>query len=299
MKNESARREVCTFDSTSRSMRLESGTLHYHEAGRGSPLILLHGSGPGVSGWANFGGNLATFAEHFRCLVLDMPGYGESDAAPGHPIETAIEAIVRFMDRLGIERAHFLGNSLGGIVASHIAARYPERMSRLLLIGGVGLNLFTPFPNEGINLLVEFTESPTRERLIEWLRSMVYDPALITEELIEDRWRRAIDPKILAVSRKIYSRAAMQALAATQAQTQPWTHLASIQCPTLLTWGRDDRVSSLDRAILPMRLIPKCELHTFYDCGHWVMIERQGEFESVALAFFRRGQEVGSSAHGT
>jgi len=78
--------------------------------------------------------------------------------------------------------------------------------------------------------------------------------------------------------------------ASPEAIVQPWAHLPLIQAPTLLAWGRDDRVAPLDRAILPMRLIPKCELHVFFDCGHWAMIERREEFEDVVLAFFRRGR---------
>lgn len=278
-----------TFTGTSRTLELEHGTLHYHEGGTGPALILLHGSGPGVNGWLNFGANLPALTEHFRCLVVDMPGYGDSDAGSGHPIEVAVAALVEFMDKLDLEKALFLGNSLGAIVASYIAARHPKRVARLCMIGGVGLNLYSPFPNEGINLLVDFTESPTRERLVAWLQSMVYDPAIITEAIIEDRWQRATNPKTLEVNRKIYSRAAMKALADTQAKTQPWLHLPEISCPVLLTWGRDDRVSSVDRSIIPMRVIPNCELHIFPNCGHWVMIEKKAEFESVALAFLLRG----------
>lgn len=278
-----------TYANTSREIQLGHGKLHYHEAGQGPALIMLHGSGPGVFGWANFEGNLPVFSQHFRSFIIDMPGYGESDAAAGDPIQAAVGAVVEFMDKLNLREAYLLGNSLGAIVASHVAARHPERVTSLVMIGGVGLNLFTPFPNEGINLLVDFTEEPSRERLVSWLRSMVYDPATITEEIIEDRWRRATDPKTLAVSRKIYSRSAMQALVDSQFKTQPFTHLQDIQCPALLTWGRDDRVSTVDRAILPMRMIPKCELHVFPQCGHWVMIERKAEFENVVLAFFQRG----------
>lgn len=277
-----------TFSGTSRTLQTPQGRLHYHEAGQGSALLLLHGSGPGVYGWANFHGNLPLFAQHFRCFIIDLPGYGASDAIPGHPIDVAVAATLRFMDSMGLQQADLLGNSLGGIVASRVAAEHPERVKRLCMIGGVGLNLLSSFPNEGINLLVDFVEDPTRGRLIAWLHSMVYDPRLVTEELIADRWQRATDPKTLAISRQLYSRAAIQAMAANQFQTQPWQHLAKIQCPTLLTWGRDDRVSPLDRALLPLRVIPKCELHTFHDCGHWAMIERQAEFESVVLAFFRR-----------
>lgn len=277
-----------TFDDTSRSMTIDGKNVHYHEAGEGPTLILLHGSGPGVTGWANFAGNLPVFAAHFRCYVIDMPGYGRSDAVQGHPIDVAVNTTVAFMDELGIASAGIIGNSLGAIVASRVASDHPARVSKLLCIGGVGINVFAPFPNEGLNLLVDFTENPTRERLVAWLHSMVYDPKLITEELIEDRWARATDPKTMAVSKIIYSRAAMKALADTQFQTQPFHHLHKIQCPTLLTWGRDDRVSGIDRALLPMRIIPRCELHTFPDCGHWVMIERKAEFENVAVAFFQR-----------
>lgn len=277
-----------TYENTRRLLETPQGRLHYHEAGEGPVLLLLHGSGPGVFGWANFAGNLPVFARHFRTLILDLPGYGESDAVEGYPVEVAVDATLRFMDALGIAQADVIGNSMGGIVASRLAAAHPARVRRLCTIGGVGINLFSPFPNEGINLLVEFTEQPSRERLIAWLRSMVYDQSLVTEALIEDRWRRATDPKTLETSRRMYSRAAIQALAEAHRHSQPWAHLQSIQCPTLITWGRDDRVSPMDWAILPMRLIPCCELHIFPDCGHWAMIERKVEFESVVLAFLQR-----------
>lgn len=76
-----------TFDyqETLREVRTPAGVLRYHEAGDGPPLLLLHGSGPGVTGWRNFRGNLGVFAEHFRCLVLEFPGFGVSDDFGGHP----------------------------------------------------------------------------------------------------------------------------------------------------------------------------------------------------------------------
>lgn len=279
-----------TYESTSRFIDTAQGRLHYHVAGaeNAAPLLLLHGSGPGVFGWANFRGNLPVFAEHYRTYILDMPGYGESAAVDGYPIDVAVNATLQFLDALGIDKVAIVGNSMGGMVATRFAVAHPERVTRLATIGGVGVNLFSSFPNEGINLLVEFTEEPTRERLVAWLRSMVYDQSLVTDELVEDRWKRATQPDTLAVSRRMYSRAAIAQIAAAHKNSQPWTHLQQLQCPTLITWGRDDRVSPVDWAILPMRLIPKCELHIFYDCGHWAMIERKKEFESVVLAFLQR-----------
>ena len=74
------------FESTSRQLATEQGNIHYHEAGKGPALLMIHGSGPGVSGWANFEGNLPFFAEHFRCLIIDLPGYGGSDPVEGNPV---------------------------------------------------------------------------------------------------------------------------------------------------------------------------------------------------------------------
>jgi len=280
------------YETTSRHVTTPAGRLHFHEAGEGAPLILLHGSGPGVDGWTNFAGNLPAFARSFRVLILDLPGFGGSDPAPGYPADVAVTALGAFMDSLSIPSADLLGNSLGGIVAARFASLHPQRVRRLCSIGGVGgQSLFSPFPSEGLNLLVEFTENPTRERLAAWMRSMVYDPATVTEALIDERWCRASRPDALSWARRLYSRAAVRAMnASPEAIVQPWAHLPLIQAPTLLAWGRDDRVAPLDRAILPMRLIPKCELHVFFDCGHWAMIERREEFEDVVLAFFRRGR---------
>lgn len=276
---------------TSRRLATPPGTLHYHEAGEGPPLVLLHGSGPGVSGWGNFAGNLPSFARHFRTLVLDLPGYGWSDPVDGPPLEVAIDALLRFLDGLGIQSADLLGNSMGGIVASHVAARYPDRVRRLAAMGGLGHNLLTAFPGEGIRLLAEFAEAPSRAAMAAWLRSMVFDQALITGELVEERFARATRPEALANSRKMYSQAAIQALAAPpRSSLLPFGYLAEIQAPTLLLWGRDDRVSPLDRALIPLRLIPRCELHTFPDCGHWAQLECKEAFESIALAFFGRGE---------
>jgi pimeloyl-ACP methyl ester carboxylesterase len=219
-----------SYDATSRVLKDAVGDIHYHEAGEGPALLLLHGSGPGVTGWANFENNLPVFAPHFRTFILDLPGYGGSAPVAGNPMTVSAEAVIRFMDAMDIAKAHILGNSLGGIVGS-------------------------------------------------------------MDELVESRWRQATEPVTLASSRLLYSRAAMKAISDMTHgphAAQTFAHLASIQAPTLITWGRDDRVSSLDRAFIALRLISHAELHVFPNCGHWAMIERKAEFESVVLAFLTR-----------
>ena len=281
-----------TYESTSRTVDLAGTAMHYHVAGEGPPLLLLHGSGPGVSGWANFAATLPVMAEHFTTYVPDLPGFGASGLQPGgHPLLGADRAVVAFVEALGLGPVAIVGNSMGGGVGAQVAASQADLVTRLVTLGGVGVNIFSPSPPEGIKLLVEFVENPTRERMVAWLHSMVYDESFVTDELIELRLRTATDPAVLAASRMMYSRAGL-AMIREQARAvdrpAPWAHLPRIACPTLITWGRDDRVTPLDWALLPMRLIPKCELHVFYDCGHWAMIERKAEFDSVVLSFLTR-----------
>lgn len=271
-----------------REVTTDSGVLRYHEAGDGPPLLLLHGSGPGVTGWRNYRGNLAFFAQHFRCLVLEFPGFGVSDDFGGHPMLDAQKAVGMFADALGLDQVDIIGNSMGGGVGINFAINHPDRVRRLVTIGGIGTNLFSPGPSEGIRLLQEFTEEPTRARLVDWLNSMVYDPALVTDELIEERWALATDPETLESARRMYGKAAFAAMMKMMRNADfplPWAIMHKVKAPTLLTWGRDDRVSPLDMALIPMRTIPDAELHVFPNCGHWVMIEAKAAFERTVLSF--------------
>ena len=282
-----------THDTTRRELSTEHGVLRYHEAGdvTAPPLLMLHGSGPGVTGWRNFGENLPRFAEHFRCLVLEFPGFGVSDPTDQHPMVAALPAVGRFLDGLGIDRVDAIGNSMGGVVSTRFALAQPDRVRRMVTVGGMGRSILSPAPGEGLNLLMEFTEQPTRERLVHWLNSMVHDRALVTEELIEQRWAQATEPSTLAAARRMYSRAAMGAMTkAAESSSQPpyWAMLHQLKARTLITWGRDDRVSPLDMALLPMRTIPDVELHVLPNCGHWAMIEQRAAWEAVVLAFLTR-----------
>lgn len=280
-----------THEGTLREVATPRGVLRYHEAGEGPPLLMLHGSGPGVTGWRNFGDNLAAFAPHFRCLVLEFPGFGVSDPTDRHPMAAALPAVGDLLDALDLDAVDLIGNSMGGIVGTRFAIAQPDRVRRLVTVGGMGRNIFSPAPGEGIKLLVEFTEDPTRERLVQWLESMVFDPALVTDELVEQRWAQATEPDTLASARRMYGRGVLEAAAraANESDEPPyWATLHKIRARTLLTWGRDDRVSPVDMALLPMRTIPDVELHVFPNCGHWAMIEQKAAWESTVLSFLLR-----------
>lgn len=274
-----------------REIATPAGMLRYYDAGDGPTLLFLHGSGPGVTGWRNFRGVLPTFAAHFRCLILEFPGFGVSDDFGGHPMITAQGAVTPFLDALNVDRVDIVGNSMGGAVGINFAIHNPDRIGKLVTIGGIGTNVFSPGPSEGIRLLQEFTEDPTRQRLVDWLNSMVYDQALVTDQLIEERWKLATHPETLASARRMYGKAAfaqMMAMMKSADVPMPWALMHKVRAETLLTWGRDDRVSPLDMALIPMRTIPNAELHVFPNCGHWAMIEAKTAFESVVLGFLTR-----------
>ncbi|GFG86718.1 MAG: alpha/beta fold hydrolase [Mycolicibacter algericus] len=280
-----------SHDETLREVTIEQGVLRYHEAGDGPTLLLLHGSGPGVTGWRNYRGVLPAFAEHFRCLVLEFPGFGVSDDFGGHPMVSAFGAVGQFADALGLDQFSIVGNSMGGGVGINYAINSPEKVRKLVTIGGIGTNLLTPGPAEGIRLLQEFTDNPSRESLIRWLESMVYDPKVITEQLIEERWALATDAETLASARRMYGKEAFTNMVKMMQASKgplPWSMMHRVKAPTLVTWGRDDRVSPLDMALIPMRTIPNAEFHVFPNCGHWTMIEAKDAFESVVLDFLRR-----------
>ena len=279
-----------TFDGTRRDLTLDAQPVSYHEAGTGPVLIMLHGSGPGVSAWSNFQHNIGVFAQHFRVVMPDMPGFGLS----GLPVLDAPYArytaawMERFMDALGISDAVFIGNSMGGAVAAELAALAPARVKRMAIMGSGGLSLpvFGAEPSEGFKRLFGFLENPTREGLMAWLHTMVYDPSLLTEALVEDRWRNAMAEGVIGRMKTIFGSLFDPRL---QGVSPPlWTRAQTIKTPTLMLWGRDDRMLPYDQAHLANRQMPDIELHTFARCGHWIQIERKAAFERVALEFLTR-----------
>lgn len=277
-------------DATSRTSR--SG-LHYHRAGSGEPLVLLHGSGPGVSGWLNFGENLPVLAEHFDVLIVDQPGFGGSpvpvlDRPYG---DVAADAIVELMAELGIERFHLLGNSMGAATASRIVLNHPDLVDRLVFMGpgGIGVNVMGPRPTEGFKRLIEFSRDPNRDRLIAWMRTMVFDQGLVTDELIDARWEIATAPGALEwFSTFLAPHASREGMAERRDDVPLWARAGAITHRTLMTWGRDDRVVPMETGLLPLQQMPDVELHVFGSCGHWPQVERKDAFERVVIEFLTR-----------
>ncbi len=283
---------------TARQAKAGTFSLNYHEAGDatalggGLPLVMLHGGGPGASAWSNFGACLERFAADFRVLLVDQPGFGDSDKpeVEGHFFTFAADAVAALLDELGIERVHLLGNSLGGGTAARFALKHPKRVGRLVLMGPGGLsqNVFSPDPTEGIKRLYEFGGDPTSEALEAFIRTMVVNQELVTPELVAERFENATAP---GAREAMASMGASFMKAETFEEGMLWRDAYKIRQHTLLTWGREDRVNPLDGALIALKLIPKARLHVFPNCGHWAQIEAAEEFHTVTRDFLAAHDE--------
>ena len=247
---------------------------------------MLHGGGPGASGMSDVGRNLPAFAEHFRTLVVDQPGYGKSDKPDvrGNYFTFAAAALKALLDELDIEQAHLVGNSLGGGTAVRFALEYPGRAGRLVLMGpgGLSLNVFAPDPTEGVRRLAEFGPSPSREKMEAFLRTLVFDQRLVTDELVDERFAAASDPASL---KAMASMGASFFDPASYEQGLLWREAHRLKHRVLLIWGREDRVNPVDGALVAMKMIRGAQLHVFGGCGHWVQLEKATEFNRLAIEF--------------
>lgn len=288
-------------EATRRSAKAGDITLNYYEAapeggeslvGDGLPFVLLHGGGPGASAWSNFGSALPRFAANFRTLLVDQPGFGQSDKPEvgANYFRHSASYLIKFLDELQIERVHLLGNSLGGGTATRFALEYPDRVGRLVLMGpgGLSTNLFHADPTEGVKRLMDFSMAPSREALKAFISTMVVNQSLVTDALVEERFADATAEGSLE---------AMRSMGASFWNPEwvedgmLWREAHRIRQHTLLTWGREDRVNPLDGSLVALKQIPKAQLHVFPNCGHWAQIEAAEEFAEICTAFLARHVE--------
>jgi 4,5:9,10-diseco-3-hydroxy-5,9,17-trioxoandrosta-1(10),2-diene-4-oate hydrolase len=284
---------VLDAQETSKFADLPSGVrLHYHEAGdpAADTVLLLHGGGPGASAWSNFGRTLGVLADRFHVLAVDQVGFGRSSKPAAFSKQffaASADTLAELLDLLGIERAHCVGNSLGGGTSVRLALDHPDRAGRLVLMapGGLGLNVFAADPTEGIKKLYAFAAppGPSKEKLADFLRTLVFDQSLITDELVAERFQYAAEPETLAAMT-----AMGKSFITAPESGMLWRDAYRLRQRVLLVWGREDRVNPIDGAFVALKLIRRAQLHVFGGCGHWAMIEKFDEFNRLTTAFLEQ-----------
>jgi pimeloyl-ACP methyl ester carboxylesterase len=252
---------------------------HYHDAGQGDPVVLLHGSGPGVSAWANWQHNIPALAQTMRVLAFDLVGYGATERPDDirYSLRSWTDHVWAFLDALGLERVNVIGNSLGGRLALQMAEDDPGRLRRMVLMGSPGVGMSV---TEGLKALRGYEPSPENMRAL-LTDYFAVDKSIITDDLVRIRYEASAAPGAHEAYRLMYfdPRHDGSNLGITEEQAR------AVTVPALLVHGREDKVVPPEVSWTMLGLLPDADLHVFARCGHWTQIERAAEFNALVAGF--------------
>ena len=255
---------------------------NYHDIGDGYPVVLLHGSGPGVTAWANWNKLFPIIKEHYRIIAPDMAGFGFTERIPGtvYNMNVWLRQVIDLFDALSIEKANLVGNSFGGAIALSMAIKYPERINKLVLMGSMGVS----FPiTYGLDKVWGY--EPSEANMEELLEIFTYDHSFATKELIKTRYESSIYPGFQESFSSLFPeprQKGVESMAGNQACIRNIPH------ETLIVHGREDRVIPIETSLELLQLIDNAQLHIFGHCGHWTQIEHTEEFANLIISFFKR-----------
>lgn len=270
------------------------------ETGTGPPVVMLHGGGPGASGVSNYSRNIDALAQRFRVIVPDMPGYGRSVKGVDQldPFGYLADMIRGLLDELCIDAAHLIGNSYGGSAALRLALDSPHRVDKLVLMGPGGIGTTRGLPTAGLKSLLSYYGGggPSREKLAAFIRNyLVYDGASVPEELIDLRYAASIDPQVVANPPLRRPSGPMALRTLWRMDLTRDNRLKRLQTPTLVLWGRDDKVNRPAGGPMLVELMPNAELVMTSHTGHWMQWERAELFNLLVTEFLCQDSRL---AHG-
>ncbi|MDQ5823272.1 MAG: alpha/beta fold hydrolase [Chloroflexota bacterium] len=244
-------------------IEVEGVAVRYLEAGvehGGLPILMLHGFQGGADLWLPH--PLPALAQHFHVIAPDMPGFGDSGLLPTTGTEAYAAAMLAFMDTLGHHSFYLVGHSLGAQIAIIMASMQPERVSRLLVVGGSGL------PQSGPR----------------WL-----DPVKMLSDA--SAWHFRLYPKVFRLALKAR---AFRDGSQTTHHDHVTDRLRDVTMPTLVVWGSRDRVAPLEHGAFLAKHLPSARLAIIRGAGHMPYYEKPAQFMKLARAFFSADRARGS-----
>lgn len=255
-------------------------TTNYHDVGSGDPIILIHGSGPGVTAWANWRLTMPDLAKTHRVIALDMLGFGYTDPAPTarYTQNAWLDHLRGFLDKLELEKVSLVGNSFGGAMSLALAASAPERVDKIVLMGSGGLE----FPlTDGLATVWGYR--PSVENMRKVMEVFAYNHALLSDDLIEMRYHASVRPGISEAFAKMFADNQQDNVREMSTDS---AKIAALSHEVLIVHGREDLVVPVDHAIRLHQLLKHSQLHIFGECGHWTQIEKRAQFNRLACDFF-------------
>lgn len=255
---------------------------NYFDLGSGEPVVLLHGSGPGVSSYWNWHDVMEPLADHCRVLAVDIAGYGYTEFVPdaAYNIKVWVRHLVAFLDALDLRSATLVGNSFGGALALATTVKHPERVNRLVLMG-------TPAGEfeRTSNLADGWRYEPSLENMRTALEKLPYDPAVVTDDLVRARHEASIRPGAEEAYRKLLPEPKE---GSDVVRGVPEALVRAIEQPALILHGREDGSIPVDVGYNLFRWLPNVEAHLFGKTGHWVQAERSQTFVDLIVDFLGR-----------
>jgi 4,5:9,10-diseco-3-hydroxy-5,9,17-trioxoandrosta-1(10),2-diene-4-oate hydrolase len=281
---------MTTTNLTEHSITVAGKPIFVAETGSGPTVVMLHGGGPGASGVSNYSRNIDALAQRFRVIVPDMPGYGRSAKGvdQADPFGYLSDMIRGLLDELGIATAHLIGNSYGGATAVRLALDTPHRVDKLVLMGPGGIGTTRAVPTAGLKSLLSYYggDGPSREKLEAFIRNyLVYDGASVPDDLIDLRYAASVDPEVVADPPLRRPSGPMALRTLWRMDLTRDSRLADLRTPTLVLWGRDDKVNRPTGGPMLVNLMPNAELVMTSRTGHWMQWERAALFNRLVVEF--------------
>ncbi|SEP89343.1 2-hydroxymuconate semialdehyde hydrolase [Solimonas aquatica] len=255
-----------------------------HDLGSGHPVVLIHGSGPGVSAYANWRLCMPELARSFRVVAPDLVGFGFTERPQGisYTMDAWVQHLLGVLDALGIERAHLVGNSFGGALALALATRHPQRVARLVLMGSVGVRFKITAELDAV-----WGYEPSLPAMRKLIGMFSADRHHADEELARLRYEASIRPGFQESYAAMFPAPRQRWV---DAMASPEEAVRALPHETLIIHGREDRVIPLSNAYRLLELIPQAQMHVFGRCGHWTQIEQAARFSRLLLDFFGEAQ---------
>jgi pimeloyl-ACP methyl ester carboxylesterase len=273
----------------SKKLEISGFNVHFMEAGKGPPILFLHGLG---GSWRDWSANLPAFAANYRVMAMDFPGFGESDKPEvRYSIEWVTDVVERFLQQQELDRLNLVGHSMGGLVALNLASRPKSRVKKLVITDAVGIRDKSEFLAYAMSKKImgadtewEFVESFLKDQFRAMADELIEKQKPQTaRELFESLKMPIIGKPLLPMTPEVQMVASI-----FDFDIRPT--LAFIQQPTLILWGAKDSIASPQDASLLQTKIHASTLIIFPDSGHSPMMEHPSLFNQELGRFLQTGE---------
>jgi pimeloyl-ACP methyl ester carboxylesterase len=267
-----------TAEPTAKDVTVFGHKIHYLEAGRGDPVILLHGMGGEGARWMP---TIKAVAPNRRAIAPDQIGFGQSDK-PLTSYHSGVFAgfVAGFLNAIAVPRATFIGQSMGAAVALHLAVHHPEMVERLVLTNGGGFRNTSDPPPPAPNWHDrQIANAGTLEESREYLQKLYYDKSLVTDKVVEHN--------LILRLRSAYTIESMQTANARGLGGLTEEEVRTIKAPTLLVWGMNDPLSPLANADKLQAAIKNSRKVLIDKAGHFPFLEHPEKFNQTVLEFLQ------------